>query len=114
MGDEGFDDQFDDGLFRTNRNNSALRRPRMWPKSVSEMRGKTNYGGQGMSQSWDTALSDFSARRPYNQQAAQGPPRPRAPPTQQARQAPMPWQRNAAEFNIPFWRDLSSPRNQGW
>ncbi len=84
MGDQGFDDQFNDGLFVTSLHTSIRQRPRMWPKSVSEMRGHTDYGNQGMND-WDTAHSDFMARRPYYQQA---------------------------QFYKPFWHDLSHPRNQ--
>jgi hypothetical protein len=112
MGEESYDDQFNDGLFRTNTNNSALRRPKQWPKSVSEMRGRTDYGNQGMSAGWDTALSNYSASRPYNQRAQLGQPRTRY---SQPRQAPMPWQQRDQQFYMPFWRDLSSPKNQnGW
>lgn len=67
-GSQGFDDQFDDGLLRTNLNNSRLERPRMWPKSVSEMRRYTSYGGQGMSGNHDTGHSTYMTRRPYNSQ----------------------------------------------
>ena len=63
--DQGFDDQFNDGLFRTSLNNSRLKRPHMWPKSVSEMRSHTAYGGQGMSGSHDTGHSTYIAQRPY-------------------------------------------------
>jgi hypothetical protein len=63
--DQGFDDQFNDGLFRTSLNNTRLERPRMWPKSVSEMRQHTSYGGQGMSSNHDTGHSTYMVRRPY-------------------------------------------------
>lgn len=63
--DQGFDDQFNDGLFRTSLNNSRLERPRMWPKSVSEMRHHTSYGGQVMSSNHDTGHSAYMVRRPY-------------------------------------------------
>ena len=45
---KSYDDQFNDGLFRTTLNVSKLTRPGKWPKSVSEMRGNTTYDGQGM------------------------------------------------------------------
>ena len=64
MGDQGFDDQFNDGLFKTTLHNSSLRRPSMWPKSVSEMRHHTSYAGQGMPREQDTGHSDFMIRRP--------------------------------------------------
>lgn len=48
--DKGFDDLFDDSSFRT----AVLLtqpsgRPRMWPKSTSQMRKHTIFGGQGQS-----------------------------------------------------------------
>jgi hypothetical protein len=60
---QGFDDQFNDGLFRTSLNNSRLERPRMWPKSVSEMRNYTEYGGQGMTGAPNTGHSEFMVSR---------------------------------------------------
>jgi hypothetical protein len=66
MGDnQGFDEQFNDGLFRTSLNNSRLTRPHMWPKSVSEMRRHTFYGGQGMSSNHDIGHSAYMVRRSY-------------------------------------------------
>jgi hypothetical protein len=65
MGDDrGFDDRFDDGLFRTSLNNSRRARPRKWPKSVSEMRPYTVYGGQGMHGSHVTEHSAYSVHHP--------------------------------------------------
>lgn len=77
----GYDDQFNDGLFRSTLNASRLERPRMWPKSVSEMRhhtsyggqgmpvenmrNNTSYGGQGMSNAYDTAHIVYAARPGY-------------------------------------------------
>lgn len=61
---QGFDEQFNDGLFRTSLNNSRLERPRMWPKSVSEMRHHTEYGSQGMTGVSDTGHSSYMVRRP--------------------------------------------------
>ena len=63
---QGFDDQFNDGLFRTSLNNTRLERPRMWPKSVSEMRHHTEYGSQGMTGAPDTGHSEFMVRRPLH------------------------------------------------
>jgi hypothetical protein len=66
MGDsQGFDDQFNDGLFRASLHTSKLTRPRMWPKSVSEMRNYTSYGSEGMANDYDTGHSSFMMRRPY-------------------------------------------------
>lgn len=64
MGDsQSFDDQFNDGLFRTTLSVSSLNRPNVWPKSVSEMRGHTSFDGQGISASSETSHSDFMQRR---------------------------------------------------
>ena len=66
MGDnQGFDDQFNDGVFRTALHTSKLTRPKMWPKAVSEMRKHTSYGGQGMAANHDTGHSNYMVRRPY-------------------------------------------------
>jgi hypothetical protein len=62
---QGYDDMFNDGLFRSSFRASHLRRPNMWPKSVSEMRVYTSYGGQGMSLGHDTGHSTFMLHRPY-------------------------------------------------
>jgi hypothetical protein len=66
---EGFDDQFNDGVFRNSLNNSRLTRPQMWPKSVSEMRVHTSFAGQGMPTQNEAAHSEFMERRPYNQRS---------------------------------------------
>ena len=60
MGDRGFDEQFDDGVFAFGLRSSACRRPSAWPRSVSEMRSLTLYD-QGP-RSWDTFHSDYVAR----------------------------------------------------
>lgn len=64
--DQGYDDQFDGGLFRVGLHASARAQPRMWPKSVSEMRRHTSYGGQGLAPGYETSHSDFMRRRPYH------------------------------------------------
>ncbi len=66
MGDDkGFDDQFNDGLFRATLNVSKLTRPDAWPKSVSEMRSYTQYSGnQGMPHNHDIGHSSFILSRP--------------------------------------------------
>lgn len=59
----GFDEMFDEGLFRTGRHNSTVARPPQWPQSVSEMSRYTTYtessapGGYGESM---FALDDYS------------------------------------------------------
>lgn len=80
--ENGYDDQFNDGIFRASRSASRLERPNKWPKSVSEMRrhtfygrqgmptantrSHTYYGGQGMSTAYDTAHIAYVARsNPY-------------------------------------------------
>lgn len=45
----GYDDQFNDGLFRATLNKDKVVTPYKWPKSVSAMRGHTDYTSQGMS-----------------------------------------------------------------
>ena len=65
MGDQGFDDQFNDRVFRTTFHNSKQYRPRLWPKSVSEMRPYTSYANQGMTDNdMDISHSNFIMRRP--------------------------------------------------
>jgi hypothetical protein len=61
---QGFDDQFNDGLFHMSLNNSRLERPHLWPKSVSEMRRHTFYGGQGMTKDHDTNHNTYVVRHP--------------------------------------------------
>jgi hypothetical protein len=63
--DQSFDDQFNDGIFRTSLNASRLERPKMWPKSVSEMRPHTSYGEQAMHSNHETGHSAYMLRRPY-------------------------------------------------
>lgn len=92
MGDQGYDDQFDNGIFRTSLHASARGRPTQWPKSTSEMRAYTDYGFGGMSEGHDTWHSDFMTRRPYN--AMNG--NTTAPP---------------AVFHKPFWNDSANPKN---
>jgi len=60
---QGYDDQFD-GHHRISLHNSRRERPDKWPKSVSEMRHHTSYGGQGMDVRHDTGHSVYMARRP--------------------------------------------------
>lgn len=65
MGDQGgFDDQFDNGMFRSNLRNGVNRRPQAWPKSVSGMRGMSLYEGQNMPLGGEAAHSEFIGRRP--------------------------------------------------
>lgn len=64
MGDEqGYDDQFNDGLFQATVRNGKRDRPGMWPKSVSEMRQHTQYTGQGPAPDREDAHSNFMTRR---------------------------------------------------
>ena len=84
MGDQGFDDQFNDGLFTTGFHASVRRCPRQWPKSVSEMRQHTSYEGQGMDDTSESAYSDYQSKRT----------------------APRP----LGQFSRPSWNDPSSPR----
>jgi hypothetical protein len=70
MGDQGFDDAFNDGLFRTSLSASIRKRPERWPKSPSEMRRYTDYSLNGHlhedTGAYETAHSDFQLRRPYD------------------------------------------------
>jgi len=94
MGDEqGYDDQFNDGLFQTTLHASRRERPDMWPKSVSEMRNHTSYGGQGMTPGHETGHSDYVGRRPY----ASGAPYHHQP-----------------KFYKPFWHDRAHPKTGNW
>ncbi len=43
---EGFDDMFNEGLFRAGLHNSIVSRPAKWPKSTSEMGRHTSYTEQ--------------------------------------------------------------------
>ena len=95
MGDENsYDDQFNDGLFRTTLHASRRDRPGMWPKSVSEMRGHTSYGGQGMALGHDTAHSRYMERRPYIAKP-QG-------------------YYNRPQYYMPFWHDVAHPKSGDW
>jgi hypothetical protein len=98
MGDQGYDDQFDDGLFQTSLHASARCRPTQWPRSTSEMRGYTDYGFGGMPEGHDTGYSDYMSRRPYN-----------AVNTVNNAYATPP-----AVFQVPFWHDHSNPKNRQW
>ena len=62
---EGFDDQFNDKIFvASHHNTSHLRRPKVWPSSVSKMRGNTSYETQGMQDGHDTRHVGFRVRMP--------------------------------------------------
>ena len=64
MGDEqGYDDQFNDGLFQATVHNGRRDRPGKWPKSVSEMRQHTVYTGQNSVPDRGDAHSNFMTRR---------------------------------------------------
>jgi hypothetical protein len=63
---KGFDDNFNDGVFRASLRTTRQSRPNLWPKSVSEMRRHTFYGGQGMSNGHDTGHCDYMVQRPYS------------------------------------------------
>ena len=97
--DQGYDDQFNDGLFRTTYHTSKQERPKMWPKSVSEMRHHTSYGGQGMARSNDAAYSEYMDRRASGGSASGGA---RAPYYTQP------------SFHKPFWNDNASQKNGQW
>lgn len=60
--EKGYDDQFNDGLFRVTRSTSKMARPMQWPLSVSELRGRTDYGAQGMHADHDVAHSNYRVR----------------------------------------------------
>lgn len=62
--EQGFDDQFNEGLFRTTLNNTRLERPGQWPRSVSEMRHHTSYGGEAMTNKHDAEHSAYVVRTP--------------------------------------------------
>jgi hypothetical protein len=65
-GGKGFDDEFNDGIFRASLKGSSLSRPQKWPGSVSEMRKHTSFAGQGMPQDSGDGYSAYMERRPYN------------------------------------------------
>jgi len=71
MGDEGFDDQFDDGLFHATLHGSRRERPDQWPRSVSEMRGHTAHDQKSTSNGAlsDIAHSDQMTHRQAKQQS---------------------------------------------
>jgi len=74
MGDsQGFDNMFNDGLFRTGLHTSIRARPPMWPAAVTEMRKHTFYGGQGMSSNHDVGYSTYVTKRPYVAQQSRRP-----------------------------------------
>ena len=61
--DLSYDDAFNDSLFATTLNNSTLTRPKMWPSSVSEMRGHTSYATAPQLHHLDTGHSSFMMGR---------------------------------------------------
>jgi len=69
--DAGFDDLFDGPSFKASvRLSQPSRRPQMWPKSASEMRRHTSYGGQGIA-----ALADGDGLHQFvTQRLAAAPP----------------------------------------
>ena len=87
MGDQGFDEMVNDGIFDASRRFGVQAAPDLWPKSVSEMRRHTNHTEQGMSRNsaWETGHSQRLARG-FSEQP---------------------------RFYQPFWHDISHPRNQG-
>jgi hypothetical protein len=92
MGDEqGYDDQFDDGVFRSTLHASARQRPCMWPRSVSEMRNHTTYWWQGMPAGHDTGYSDHVTRGRCPQAQHQG--------------------HHPQHLDRPFWNEPGHPRN---
>jgi len=84
MGDEqGYDDQFNDGLFRKAVHISQRERPAMWPTNVTGMRRHTSHEqGGGAAFGRDTAHSNYRCRGQVAQQTPlyqQGQPRPYKP-----------------------------------
>lgn len=73
----GYDDLFDDQLFRATLRSSARDSPRAGgPLSTSEMRAHTHYEALGLSaDAVNAGIGDFGARRPYAPAPA-----PRTPP----------------------------------
>jgi hypothetical protein len=65
MGDQGFDDQFNEGIFQASLHNTSRLRPHMWPKSTSEMRRYTSYDWQGLPGDHETAFCDYKMHRPH-------------------------------------------------
>ena len=61
--DVSYDDAFNDGLFATSLNNSSLTRPKLWPSSVSEMRGHTSFATAPQLNHLDTGHSSFMMQR---------------------------------------------------
>jgi hypothetical protein len=76
MGDaQGFDNMFNDGLFKTGLRTSIRQRPSKWPAAVTEMRKHTFYGGQGMSKDHDVGHSTYTtSRHNMTQQSKPAPP----------------------------------------
>lgn len=70
MESDGYDDAFNDGLFRGAVSAGSRGTPHNWPRSVSELRGRTHYLGQGMSAD-DVSDGHYAhgAARPYARQA---------------------------------------------
>jgi hypothetical protein len=62
--EQGYDDQFNDGLLRSSLATARRTRPAHWPVSTSEMRGRTRYACQGMAQDHDVLYSLYMTRRP--------------------------------------------------
>ncbi len=65
MGEQGFDEQFNDGLFMTSRHITRRSRPAKWPKSVSEMRAGTTFEAQGLSSQHEENRNSYIGKRPY-------------------------------------------------
>jgi hypothetical protein len=57
------DDQFNDGIFKASFSAGKRERPAGWPKSVSEMRGHTAFGTQGLADRDDTGHCTHMLRR---------------------------------------------------
>lgn len=61
---DSYDDMFNDRLFGRGVHCTVKTRPGAWPKSVSEMRGYSYFGGQGVPEVNSEAFCDYMHRRP--------------------------------------------------
>ncbi len=108
---------FDDGLFRVSHHNTARARPHMWPKSVSEMRHHTSYSNQGMKPASpqndrETAYSDRVAQCSRAQCCRARCNSARCGDAQCGSACAPPYTQQS-QYYMPFWQDVSHPRNQG-
>jgi hypothetical protein len=64
--EQGYDDHFNQGMFRNSLHNSVQARPKKWPRSVSEMGSYTDYLITPASINGETQYSKFMSHRSGN------------------------------------------------